>query len=187
MHFSSRLVYMEKQLGMEDLARLGRVMCRRVSVEDVFEGAFLVISLVGRGIVVFDMLQELRQGCRVKADLLQLVGEPVDALFELRVGDGRVDPLGRKALVPEALLEDMAKLHGWAGRADRSDSSTGARGLLRGSARERMAGFLPIWFRGGSAGEERWSQRPRGQVVSGACEDDGSGAKASPRGVGRVW
>lgn len=63
------------------------------------------------------MLQQFGQGRRIKAHLLQLVGKPLDALLELRVRDGGIDPLWREALIPECLLEQMAELHIW-GKVD---------------------------------------------------------------------
>jgi hypothetical protein len=90
---------------MESFPRRRGIVLGTVGVEDVFEWSFLVVILLCRSVVILDMFQQLGQRSRVKAHLLQFVGKPLDALLELRVRDGGIDPLWREALIPESLLE----------------------------------------------------------------------------------
>ena len=64
--FSARLVYIEEELWVKGLWRLrGVVIMGAVGIENVLKGPFLVVMVLGRGIIVLDMLEQLGQGGRI--------------------------------------------------------------------------------------------------------------------------
>ena len=124
------LVHVKNELRLErrlpPLLAIRGVLILRV-VQDVLERAIGIVGLVGGGsVVVLDVLEQLAQGLGIQPQRRQLARQAVDALLELRVGDGRLDPVRRVALGLQGGLEELAELHGG------SVSSGTGRGLRQG-------------------------------------------------------